>query len=212
MTAQPAPQLDHADLLRARLYALLAKMLMGPPSAALLASLATLDGDATPLGQALGSLGEAAAASSEPAARREHEALFIGVVRGEVVPYASYYQTGFLHDRPLARLRDDLQALGIERADGTCEPEDHLGTLCDIMAGLIAGAFAGAASLDAQHRFFDRHLRAWAQRCFADIEAAEAAALYRPVGQVGRLFLDIEAEAFALAAAPEPSGGNHERT
>ncbi len=198
-----ARPLDDADLLRARLYAGLAQLLIRPPSAALLNSLATLRPDATPLGQALGNLGAVAATISEASARREYEALFIGVVRGEVVPYASYYQTGFLHDRPLARLREEMRGLGIERAPDVCEPEDHLGSLCDVMAGLITGAFGDTAALGTQRRFFDRHLSVWAPRCFADIEAAEAAALYRPVGQVGRLFFEIEAEAFALAASPQ---------
>ncbi|HEY0834328.1 MAG TPA: molecular chaperone TorD family protein, partial [Azospirillum sp.] len=132
-------------------------------------------------------------------AEREYNALFIGVVRGELVPYASYYRTGFLNDRPLARVRQDLLTLGIERAPGVAEPEDHVATLCEVMAALIDGTL-GASDLDRQKRFFDRHLAPWAGHFFTDLEHAEAARLYRPVGAIGRLFMDIEAEAFGMVA------------
>ena len=72
---------------------------------------------------------------------REYFDLFIGMGRGEILPYASYYLTGFLHERPLARLRGDLIAFGIERAENNPEPEDNAATLCEIMAG-----FAGTLS------------------------------------------------------------------
>lgn len=202
--------IDEADLPRVRLYSLLARMLAGPPDAALLDILAGQTGDGTPLGQALAALGEAAAMMSPHQAEREFNALFIGVTRGEIVPYASYYLTGFLSDRPLARLRLDMRALGIERRPGIAEPEDHLGTLCDIMTGLIGGAFGRPAALQAQQRFFDRHLRPWASRCFGDLERAGSAVLYRPVGTVGRLFLDIEAAAFAMEQEQETMGGDQE--
>jgi TorA maturation chaperone TorD len=52
--------------------------------------------------------------------------------RGELLPYGSYYLTGFLNERPLARLREDLQALCIERVEKQCEPEDHAAILCEI--------------------------------------------------------------------------------
>ena len=108
--------------------------------------LAGLRGDATPLGQALAGLAAAAAARTTPTAvAREYFALFIGVGRGELLPYASYYLTGFLHERPLAELRGTLAGLGIARAAGVAEPEDHLGFCCEVMAGLLEGRFAGRA-------------------------------------------------------------------
>ena len=130
------------------------------------------------------------------AVAREYFALFIGTGRGELLPYASYYLTGFLNERPLARLRADLAVLGIERAAETSEPEDHAAILCEIMAGLVGGEFR--ATLDQQRQFQGKHLAPWIGRFFADLEAAQAARFYRPVGTIGRLFMAIETEAFAL--------------
>ena len=191
-----APQPDEVEAARAREYALLAALLAQPPDAALLRRLTALRGDATPLGLSHAGLAEAAAAASAERVAREHFELFIGVGRGELLPYASYYLTGFLHERPLARLRADLQALGIEPAPGQSEPEDHAAILCEIMAGLACGSFP--APPERQRQFFERHLAPWLGQFFADLEAAQAAGFYRRVGGLGRVFIDIEAQAFAL--------------
>ena len=189
---------DDIAIPRAREYALLAALLARPPDPALLKRLASIEGDGTPLGLAHKALAAAAAEQEAAAVAREYFELFIGVGRGELLPYGSYYLTGFLHERPLARLRAELVALGIERVEGQCEPEDHAAILCEIMAGLVAGEFA--APVERQHYFFDRHLAPWMPRFFADLEAAKAADFYRPVGAIGRLFIDLETEAFALPA------------
>ena len=198
--------LDEVDQQRARLYALLGRFLARPPGRELLAQVATLRDDGGgdgPLGRALGELAELAGSTSEAGAEREYNALFIGVDRGELVPYASYYLTGFLNDRPLARLRQDMQALGLERAPGVAEPEDHVAALCEIMAGLITGAFGESPEIG-QRRFFERNLGSWAGRFFGDLEQAEAATLYRPLGAVGRLFLEIEADDWAVTPVTAP--------
>jgi TorA maturation chaperone TorD len=187
---------DEVDAARAREYALLARLLTAAPDAGLLARLAKLGGDATPLGTAHRALADAAAGAEAEAVAREHFDLFVGVGRGELVPYGSFYLTGFLHERPLARLRADLINLGIERAEDKCEPEDHAGTLCEIMAGLIGGPFR--ASAETQKRVFDKHLAPWIGQFFVDLEGAEAASFYAPLGTVGRIFIDIEKQAFAL--------------
>jgi TorA maturation chaperone TorD len=187
---------DEIDALRGSEYAMLAVLLGQAPGADLLTRLAGLRGDATPLGLAHIDLANAAQATDETAAGREYFNLFIGVGRGELMPYGSYYQTGFLHERPLARVREDLAALGVERSDKTREPEDHIAILCEIMSGLAQGAFE--ADLDAQARFFDRHLAPWAARFFADLETTGAASFYKSVGRVGRTFIELEAEAFKL--------------
>ncbi|MBP2297474.1 TorD/DmsD family molecular chaperone [Azospirillum picis] len=183
-----------ADDMRADVYRLLALMLMGPPSGGLLSLVGGLSGDGTPLGRAFDDLAARARAAEPHAAEREFNALFIGVVQGELVPYASYYRTGFLSDRPLAALRSDLQALGLERADGVSEPEDHIAALCDVMAVLIREGAERAV----QRHMFDSHLAPWAGRFFRDLEAADSADLYRPVGTIGRLFLEVEREAADL--------------
>jgi len=198
---------DEADLLRAQAYTLLAQLLARPPTRALLDTVAGLSGDSTPLGQAIDRLAARARSTTEHPnpehkAEREFHDLFIGVTRGELVPFASYYRTGFLNDRPLARLREDMQALGIEHAPNVSEPEDHIATICEIMAALISGAL-GPPDLHQQKRFFDRHLTPWAGRFFADLEESNAADLYRPVGTIGRLFLLIETDAFAMLSQAE---------
>ncbi|MCW2244245.1 TorD/DmsD family molecular chaperone [Azospirillum canadense] len=195
----PMDDVDDADRLRAQVYTLLAQLLARPPSRALLNTVAGLSGDGTSFGRAIGDLATRAASIDEQQAGREYFDLLVGVTRGELVPFASYYRTGFLNDRPLARLREDMQALGIERAADVVEPEDHIASIAEMMAALIDGSL-GPPDLHRQKRFFDRHLAPWAGRFFADLETAEAANLYRPVGTIGRLFLDIEADAFAMLA------------
>ncbi len=187
---------DPVDAARAREYTLLATLLSSAPSSALLSEIAQLDGDATPLGRAHAALAEAA--SEAPAeVEREYFDLFVGLGRGELLPYGSYYLTGFLNERPLSRLRDDLAALGIERVENNFEPEDHAATLCEIMAGLAGRRFPASAEM--QRRFFEKHVAPWMGRLFADMETAASAKFYRSVGSLGRLFLKIETEAFTFA-------------
>lgn len=195
VTAQ-SDDIDEIDRQRAAEYGLLALLLGKAPDADTLARIATLKGDASDLGMAHIELA-AAAAAGDRAISNEFFNLFIGVGRGEVLPYASYYLTGFLHERPLARVREDLDRLGIARTDAVGEPEDHIAILCEVMAGLAGGSFE--ADFAEQARFFERHLRPWAGRMFADLEQSKSAAFYRPVGRVGRIFMELESEAFALS-------------
>jgi TorA maturation chaperone TorD len=190
--------LDEIDAARAQEYMLLAALLARAPDQALLDRLASLRGDASPLGVAHAALAEAASRATAERVEREYFDLFIGLGRGELLPYGSYYQSGFLHERPLARLRADLSRFGIERADGQAEPEDHAAILCEIMAGLIDGRLGAEPGADRE--LFEKHLSPWIGRFFADLEQAEAAGFYRNVGTLGRLFVDIETEAFALPA------------
>lgn len=190
------------DALRARAYGLLARLLARPPDAETLAILGALEGEGTPFGVALDELAGAVRTVDVPAVEDEFHDLFIGVGGGALNPYGSYYLAGFLYERPLARLRADLRHLGVARRDErTKDPEDHIAMLCETMAGLITGTFgAGPASLAVQQGFFAAHLGSWAGRFFEDLEANEQARFYRPVGKLGRLFMVIEQEAFALAA------------
>jgi TorA maturation chaperone TorD len=189
-------QVEDVDLLRARHYDLLAVLLGRAPSQALLDRLAALPGDGSPLGRLTADLARAAARTSEAEVEREFFKLFIGVGRGELLPFASYYLTGFLNERPLARVRGDLAALEIERDDGASEPEDHVAFLFETMAGLAAGRFS--AGPGEERRFFERHLQPWAERFLADLERSDTARFYRAVGALGRAFVEIEAEAFAM--------------
>jgi len=194
--------MDATDRHRAGLYRLLAALLSRPPTADLLGWVAGLRGDASPLGLTLTALGTAAADTGLAGVEKEYNRLFIGVERGELVPYASYYLSGFLMDRPLVKLRADMARLGIARDPSTREPEDHIAALLEMMAGLIDGDFGAPASLGEQHRFFAQHLSGWAARFFADLERAGSAVFYRPVGALGGLFMNIEESAFALDVQP----------
>lgn len=197
-TAAPAAEVDGIDAARAQEYALLSALLIRAPNAELLKKLSQLRGDASALGVAHVALAEAAANTPVEQVEREFFDLFIGLGRGELLPYGSYYLSGFLYERPLARLREDLNALGIERTEKQMEPEDHAGILCEIMVGLIVRQFEAPAGSD--QKIFEKHMAPWIGRFFADLERAEAARFYRHVGALGRLFIDIETEAFALPA------------
>ena len=200
MSALALPEIAEEDGLRADLYDLLAALLARPPSAELLGHCAALSGDGTALGRAVSALARVARGTTPAEARREFDALFVGLGRGELLPYASYYLTGFLNEKPLAKLRRDMAALGVERDPGVFEPEDNAASLMEIMAGLIRGRFGAPASLPAQRDFFGAHVGPWAGHFFADLEGARGSVLYAPVGAVGRAFVEIEREAFRMAA------------
>ncbi len=190
-------KIDEIDQLRAAEYGLLSLLLGKAPDAQTLSRVATLKGDASDLGMAHVELAATAADLSERVVAKEFFDLFIGLGRGELLPYASYYLTGFLHERPLARVREDFDLLGIERAGPSREPEDHIAILLEVMAGLARGEFD--ADFAIQARFFERHLKPWAARMFADLEMSNSAKFYRAVGRVGRVFMELESEAFTLS-------------
>lgn len=188
------------DELRANQYRLLSSYLARPPSAAILTLSAKFTGDDTDLGRALAVLAKLAGRTTPEKASSEYHELFIGLGRGELVPYGSFYTTGFLNEKPLALLRQDMARLTISRAKDVAEPEDHIGALCEMMAGLIMGDFGEPLSVTEQKQFFDKHMSAWAEKFFADLENAKAATLYTPIGTLGRVFMEIEATAFQMAA------------
>jgi TorA maturation chaperone TorD len=193
-----ASGLDEVDVARAHEYALLAALLTRAPNQEFLDRLGALRGDASPLGLAHAALAEAASRTNADIVEREFFNLFIGLGRGELLPYGSYYLTGFLHERPLARLRESLAQLGIERAAGHAEPEDHAAILCEVMAGLVSRRFPAPDGADRE--LFEQHLAPWIGHFFADLERAEAGEFYRCVGALGRVLFEIETEAFALPA------------
>lgn len=205
MTALP-----DEDRVRGNVYALLGNLLAGPPDEPLLQvlrSIAPEPGDESLLAASWQLLAVAAARATPGDLRDEYDALFIGVGRGEIVPYASWYLTGFLMEQPLAQLRGDLRMLGIERQPGICEPEDHAAALCDTMALLITGD--QPASLDEQQRIYARHLEPWLPQFFRDLQQAPSSRFYRAVGQLGEQFIGVESQAFRVtipaAGAATPS-------
>jgi len=185
------------DRARGREYALLATLLARAPAAPLIGRLALLQGDATPLGMAHAALADASGRSSEASAAREYFDLFVGLAQGQLLPYASQYLTGSLYGRPLVQLRETFQLLGIERVNQS-EPEDHIATLCEMMAGLIGGAVTAPDGCDRE--FFAKHLATWARRFFVDLERANPVGFYARVGSLGRTFMEIETEAYSFPA------------
>lgn len=202
-TAQTAPSGSDLDELRAQQWRLLSALLVAAPDQDMLDQLAGLSGDDTALGQAYSVLAQAAASADVDQVQKEFFELFVGVGRGELLPYASFYLTGFLNERPLADLRRDLQMMGVERAAGRFEPEDHIASIAEVMAGLAVGEFdarvlgCGAAG---EAGFFARHMQPWAAQFFDDLAVAPSAKFYRAVAEIGRIFTDIEIRAFALEA------------
>lgn len=189
---------DDENMARSEVYRFVAGLLAAAPSPQAIDGIGRLSGDATPLGRAITALAAAARAARPGAVEREFFDLFIGVGRGELLPYASFYQTGFLNERPLAEVRADLARLGVARAEDRFEPEDHIALLFEVMADLASGDLAADAATESA--FFARHIAPWAAQFFDDLAIAPSASFYRPIAEVGRLLVDIDARAFSLAA------------
>jgi len=203
VASRDAPRMNvpgDEDRIRGNLYALLGNLLAGPPDAALLGSLRAVApeaGDDSLLAACWQLLATAATRTDPDGLKHEYDTLFIGLGRGEVVPYGSWYLTGFLMEQPLAELRNDLRRLGIARQPGVHEPEDHAAALCDTMALLISAV--DEVTLEQQQDFFARHLEPWMARFFRDLQSAASARFYRAVGQLGEQFIGVEAQAFRIA-------------
>lgn len=201
MNAAEDIKIPSEDRLRADLYNFIGLMLSGPPGQMLLDQCAALSGDDSDLGKAIGSLSRVARVSKPKKVESEFNALFIGLGRGELLPYASYYLTGFLNEKPLATLRTDMSTRGMTRSPNVYEPEDNIASLMEMMGGMIVGRFTTPADLADQKVFFNRHIAPWAGHFFSDLEAAKNSVLYASIGSVGRAFMEIEREAFRMTAA-----------
>lgn len=187
------------DADRAILYGFLGRLLQAAPASEELVSIRQIEADDTPVGKALDRVAACARETDAEALRSEYQDLFIGVGRGEFVPYGSFYLTGFLHEKPLADLRESMAGFGIERSEGVSEPEDHVAALMQMMEGLILGTFGEPVSLADQKRFFDAHIGSWAPHFFKDLAASETSAFYAAVGELGRILIEVEGNAFDIA-------------
>ncbi|TYC48246.1 molecular chaperone TorD family protein [Rhodobacterales bacterium] len=190
--------IDPEDQARSELYDFLGLVLAKPADGQLLAQIAELRGDETPLGSALSTLSRVAAVTTPETAEREFNALFIGLGRGELLPFASYYLTGFLNEKPLAKLREDMAERGIERAEDRHEPEDNIASLMEMMAGMILGRFGKVTSAAGQKTFFKAHVEPWAIHFFTDLETSGTSVFYGAVGSLGRQFMEIETQGFDM--------------
>ena len=184
--------LEDEQRYRVGAYGLLAALLRAVPDQMLLDHLVTLspqsDSEPDALAEAMASLADAARGRSPIQIEDEYHDLFIGIGKGEVVPYSSWYMTGFLMEQPLSDLRDDLRALGFERSADTHEPEDHAAAIFEVFSVMIADA----SDIPEQQRFFDSHMKPWMERFFADLGNARSADFYKPVAQFGAAFIKLE--------------------
>jgi TorA maturation chaperone TorD len=188
------------DKQRADLYNFLGLLLARPADEMLLSQVAGLTGDDSEIGKAVTMLARVAKVSKPKSVDKEFNKLFIGLGRGELLPYASYYLTGFLNEKPLAKLRRDMINLGLSRAENVYEPEDNIASLMEMMGAMIVGRFSDARDLNTQKAFFNTHINPWAKHFFTDLEGAKASVFYASVGTLGRFFMEIEAEAFRMSA------------
>jgi len=195
-SAPAQSEISEQDSLRADIYSLLAALLRDTPSEALMHWLTQLDTnehDGSDMGKAWSGLQLAARHVRQEQLSDEYQQLFIGLGRGELVPYGSWYLTGSLMETPLAILRQDLKRLGFERQEQVKEPEDHAAALFEVIAYLIMSG-AGAT---VQKAFYERHLAQWIGRFFRDLQQADSAVFYSSVATLGRAFTDFETDAMA---------------
>jgi len=188
--------LEDEQRYRAGAYGLLAALLRAVPDQMLLDHLVALSPQSDPqndsepdaFAEAMASLADAARGRSPAQIEEEYHNLFIGIGKGEVVPYGSWYMTGFLMEQPLSDLRDDLRALGFERSADTHEPEDHAAAILEVFSVMITDV----SDIPEQQRFFDNHMKPWLERFFTDLGNARSADFYKPVAQFGAAFIKLE--------------------
>ena len=181
---------------RASLYALLSSLLVKPPTSEVLSDVGKLNGGGKEIGEAVETLSFLAKKISVSAIEKEYNNLFIGVGRGELLPYGSFYMTGFLNEKPLANLRDEMKRIGIAKAAGASDPEDHIASLCEMMSGVITNQFHISLTIKEQSDFFFFFLGPWAKHFFSDLEGADGSVFYASVGKLGRAFMEVEMESF----------------
>ncbi|WP_440995800.1 TorD/DmsD family molecular chaperone [Arhodomonas sp. SL1] len=204
MVDDDGPGMDTDDAIRGETYRLLARLFAPPPDRRLLDALVAARRPETtgPVAEAWANLGEAAGSAPVDVLDGEFQDLFIGLGRGEVVPYASWYLTGFLMGRPLVALRSRLGDLGFERQEGVSEPEDHIAALFDVM-GTLAAPDEGA-DLGVQRGFFAEFLAPWVERFMGDVQGAPSADFYAAAARLGERFAVLEKQYLGLAADDNP--------
>jgi len=187
---------------RAEIYGLLAQLFYDTPPPELLAAIRVAATEAPAAGAFLEApwreLVGVARDLSDTDVGMEYEALFGGVGKPEVYLYGSHYLSGFLNEKPLARLRGDLARLGLDRADAMAESEDHVAYLCEVMRYLIAGHDVAIANLTSQREFFAAHLQPWVVPMCDAISAHPRARFYAALSGFTRAFASVEAQGFDM--------------
>lgn len=187
---------------RSELYGLLALVYYAPPATDLIAQLRVAATDAPAAGAFLEEpwralVGQARSLSDE-AIQSEYNVLFGGMSKPEVYLYGSHFLSGFLNEKPLARLRTDLAGLGLARDEGMPETEDHFAYLCEVMRYLIAGDDVAVANLTRQREFFTTHIQPWVMTMCDDLQKHPKARFYAAVAELTRAFMSVEAQGFDM--------------
>ena len=201
LASQLSNTLDE-ETARSEIYGLLAGVLYAPPAIELIAQIRVAATE-TPVAGAF--LEEpwrnfvgVARSMSDQAIKAEYEALFGGVGKPEIYLYGSHYLSGFLNEKPLARLRTDLNKLGLERSEVMSDTEDHFAYLCEVMRYLIAGEDVAVANLTRQREFFSTHIQPWANLMCDDIQSNTKANFYTSLAELIRAFMGVEAQGFDM--------------
>ncbi len=182
------------ELARAHWYALIGTLLRAPADRARLSAIVAARGQDTSsdLARAFDALAQACAGTTPEAVEAEFDASFIGVGKPQIFVNASYYLSGFLHERPLADLRDALARIGIARRADTADTEDHVSALCEVMRLLIVED----APLDTQREFFARFIGPWVDQFVEALEHCGTTDFYKHVGRLASAFFAVERVAF----------------
>jgi TorA maturation chaperone TorD len=194
------------DQARAAIYGLVSNLFYAAPGRELLATIAqagediAVQGADSELGRAWRELQKAAAAADESALRQEYDDTFISTGRAPVFLYGSFYMAGFLMEKPVAKLRDELARLGFARTAESGETEDHISALCDVMRLLILGdETRAAAPVSVQREFFVRNIAPWYEKLSGAIADAESTDFYKTAAMFARKFFDLESQSFEMA-------------
>lgn len=135
---------------------------------------------------------------SDASIAAEFETLFGGVGKPEVYLYGSHYLSGFLNEKPLARLRTELASLGLERMASMSDTEDHIAYLFEVMRYLIAGDDVTVANLTRQHSFFAEHIQPWVLQLCDALQKHPKVRFYAAVAELTRTFMSVEAQGFDM--------------
>lgn len=187
-------QREQEQTLRTEIYLVLSALFRSAPSEEMIEFLTSLEVEPSEsaMQKAWIALQQAAKDSNREALEDEYQDLFIGIGRGEVMPFGSWHMTGAMMEKPLAEIRHDLELLGFERDENVKEPEDHIAALCEVMSMLTG------EEEDLQQALFNKHIAPWFNSFTQQLENAESASFYKPAAQLCEAFLTLEQVRFSV--------------
>ncbi|WP_061034763.1 MULTISPECIES: TorD/DmsD family molecular chaperone [Vibrio] len=187
-------QREQEQTLRTEIYLVLSALFRSAPSEEMIEFLTSLEVEPSEsaMQKAWIALQQAAKDSNREALEDEYQDLFIGIGRGEVMPFGSWHMTGAMMEKPLAEIRHDLELLGFERDENVKEPEDHIAALCEVMSMLTG------EEEDLQQAVFNKHIAPWFNSFTQQLENAQSATFYKPAAQLCEAFLTLEQVRFSV--------------